>query len=639
MAASRKSRPAKIAPAKSSPWDSGWFPFVAGGLLILAALAAYHNSFAGPFIFDDELWITKNPTIRHLWPVWPVLSPPPNLIVSGRPVLNLSLAINYALSGTEVWSYHALNLAVHITAGLALFGIVRRTLLERPTSNILLRQGYGGQVEHPMSKSIQAARKSQVSNFRSEISEPTWLALAVAAIWMLHPLQTEAVTYIIQRAESIMGMFYLLTLYCFVRGTERRYQDSGARYQVSEGPKTGSLLSASAFWWRLASIFCCALGMATKEVMVSAPLIVLLYDRTFVAGSFREAWRQRWRMHLALAGTWLELGYLMAGISGRGAGFNLGITGWTYAMTECPIVVHYLWLAIWPHPLVLDYGGDLVKHFGEAVPSALILGMLVAGTLIALWRWPVWGFAGAWFFAILAATSSFVPVAFQPMAEHRMYLPLAAVVAVVVAGIYAGLGRRSAAVYLALAIGLGLLTARRNEDYRSALSIWSDTAARRPENPRAQYYLGLTLAGMGQLTEALGHFQEAARLKADYAEAYNNTGTCLLLLNRATEAVGQYEQALVYKTDYPEAHYNLGIALFDLGRFGEAARHYEEALRLEPDYAEAHSGLAAVWEQMGRTADAIEQYEEALRINPGLAGARTNLARLQAQPPLTGTGN
>jgi Flp pilus assembly protein TadD len=584
MAASRKSRSEKIAPAKPSFWDSGWFPFVAGGLLVLAALAAYHNSFSGPFIFDDELWITKNPTIRHLWPIWPVLSPPPGLIFQGRPVLNLSLAINYALSGTGVWGYHALNLAIHITAGLALFGIVRRTL-RRPVMRERFPTGAG-------------------------------LAFAVAAIWMLHPLQTESVTYVIQRAESLMGMFYLLTVYCFVRGTDS---------------------PASGIWYVL-SITACLCGMATKEVMVSVPLIVMLYDRTFVAGSFREAWRQRWRVHLGLAGTWLELGYLMSGIGGRGAGFGLGITGWTYALTECPVVVRYLWLAIWPHPLTLDYGGDVVKSVAEAAPYALILVVLVAGTVIALWRWPIWGFAGAWVFGILAATSSFVPVAFQPMAEHRMYLPLAAVVAMMVLGIYAGLGRRSVVVYLALVIGFGLLTACRNEDYRSELAIWSDTVAKRPRNPRAQYYLGMTLAGTGRLEEALGHFQEATRLKVDYAEAYNNIGTCLILLNRSAEAVGPYEQALVYKTEYPEADFNLGIAMFNLGRFDEAVQHYQEAVRLQPDYVDARLNLAVAWEKVGRTAEAIGQYTEVLRIDPSSTVAHDSLARLQAGQPAANAG-
>jgi protein O-mannosyl-transferase len=157
-------------------------------LVVAAGLLAYHNSFTGPFILDDVLSIPDNPTIRHLWPISQVLSPPALAGVGGRPVVNLSLAINYAFDGTEVWGYHALNLAIHILAGLTLFGIVRRTLLQP-----MLRGRFGAVADG--------------------------LAMATAVIWVVHPLQTEAVTYLSQRAESLMGLFYLLTLYCFIRGT------------------------------------------------------------------------------------------------------------------------------------------------------------------------------------------------------------------------------------------------------------------------------------------------------------------------------------------------------------------------------------------------------------------------------------
>ena len=179
-------------------------------------------------------------------------------------MVNLSLAINYALGGMATWGYHALNLAIHILAGLTLFGVVRRTLLQ---PSLLTRFG-------------QAALS---------------LALAVAVIWTIHPLQTEAVTYIAQRAESLMGLFYLLTVYCFIRGTE------------SETP---------GIWYKL-SVAACLLGMASKEVMISAPLMVLLYDRTFVGGSFRQAWERRRPLYMGLFGTWLLLGYLVVGTHNR----------------------------------------------------------------------------------------------------------------------------------------------------------------------------------------------------------------------------------------------------------------------------------------------------------------------------------
>ena len=252
-------------------------------VLIVAGLLAYHNSFTGPFIFDDRLSIQENPTIRHLWPISQPLSPPHAgaATVGGRPVINLSLAINYALGGLDVRGYHALNLGVHILAGLTLFGVVRRTLLQPR-----LRERFGA-----------------VANE---------LALAVAVLWTVHPLQTESVTYIVQRAESIMGLFYLLTLYCFIRGAE------------SPWPRV---------WYGLC-LSACALGMASKQVMASVPLLVMLYDRAFVSRSFREAWRRRWPLYLALASTWILLGYLVFfhgsfGNAVINAEFR-GVTWWQY---------------------------------------------------------------------------------------------------------------------------------------------------------------------------------------------------------------------------------------------------------------------------------------------------------------------
>jgi hypothetical protein len=170
---------------------------LAGCMVVLAALAVYGNTFSGPFIFDDVWSIENNPTIHHFGSA---LSPPADKGVGGRPILHLTYALNYALGGMKVWGYHAINLLIHVLAGLVLFGIIRRTLLERPTSN----------TEHPTSKSNQFPRQIRGTIFRAlSPTDALLLALAVAAIWVVHPLQTEAVTYISQRAESLMGLFYL----------------------------------------------------------------------------------------------------------------------------------------------------------------------------------------------------------------------------------------------------------------------------------------------------------------------------------------------------------------------------------------------------------------------------------------------
>ncbi|HTB80599.1 MAG TPA: tetratricopeptide repeat protein [Opitutaceae bacterium] len=559
---------------------SRWIIVLAGGFLALAGIAAYSNSFSGPFLLDDmSAIVQKNATIRHLWPVWPVLSPPGGLTVSGRPVLNLSLAVNYAFGGTQVGGYHGLNLAIHILAGLALFGIVRRTLL-RP----VLRERFGA-----------AALP---------------LALAVTALWTLHPLQTEAVTYVIQRAESLMGLFYLLTIYAFIRG--------------AESPKP--------LGWYAGSILACLLGMATKEVMVSAPLMVLLYDRTFVAGSFREACRQRWRFYLGLAGTWLLLGYLLFSTGGNRngtIGFNVGVAWWAYGLTQFEAVVRYLQLSLWPHPLIFEYGTFWVKQAGEVIPSAIIVILLIAGTVVALWRKPGLGFLGAWFFVMLAPTS-LVPGTTQMIVEHRMYLSLAAVVVLVVLGIFSLAGRRSLAVFLALAAGLGWATSRRNEDYRSEVSIWSDAVAKRPGSERAQNSLAVALFQAGRTAEAMAHGQEALRLQPDDPEAHFNMGTFLAGTGRLPEAVVEYENGLRLNADdswYSLAmvHYGLGFALFNTGRTAEAIEHFQESLRLQPDYAEARFGLGNALASAGRQPEAMVQYEEAIRLKPDYPEARTNL--------------
>jgi tetratricopeptide (TPR) repeat protein len=602
--------------------------FLAACLLILAVLAAYGNSLSRPFIFDDYPAIMDNPTIRHLGSAW---SPPHNgNAVDSRPLLNFSLAVNYTLGGLDVRGYHALNLAIHIFAALALFGIVRRTLLRQRLSEC--------------GRGVLTPRLAQM---RGEDTPPTTaisLALVVAVLWAVHPLQTESVTCVVQRSESLMGLFYLLTLYCFVRGTERRCQVSGARYHENESeprhtiPDSGQLSPDSCILtpgsWLVASLFFCLIGMATKEVMVSAPLMVLLYDRTFVAGTFREAWRQRWKLYLSLACTWLLLGYLVAaagGSRGQAAGFGLGVTPWTYALTQCQAVIHYLKLSVWPHPLILDYGIKVVRHLIDVLPQALLLVLLVVATILGLWRGSALGFVGAWFFAILAPSSSVVPLVQQTAAEHRMYLPLASVIVLVVMGLYAVIGRRAWLVSVGLAVLLIGLTVRRNEDYRSALSIWTDTVAKQPDNARAHNDLGYELYKSGRLEESIAHYLEALRLEPNDASSHFNLATALLQEGQLPEAIQEFRQALQLGLDDVRVHNNFGLALVQQGRTADAIEQYEAALRLDSGSAEVRNNLGDALLQMGRLPEAGRQFEAALQIDPNSAETYNNLGTVSVR--------
>jgi len=556
-------------PPAEPPQEPARWTVLAGGVAIAAAaVAAYAGTFSVPLLFDDESSIAGNPTLRHLASAfWP----PGDRTVTGRPFLNLSLAFNYAVGGTAVWSYHALNLAIHILAGLALFGIARRTLALRG------------------------------------VASGAAAAFSVAFLWTLHPLQSEAVTYIVQRAESLMGLFYLLTLYCFIRG-------AGAG-------------GWSRLLWYGASVGSCLLGMATKEVMASAPLVVFLYDRTFAAGGFGEAWRRRRGYYAALASTWLPLAFLVlsAHRQGSAAGPATGPSPWSYALTQFQAIVHYLKLCFLPYPLVFDYGTVLAAPSLQILPYALGVMGLAAATVWALFRRPAMGFLGACFLAILAPSSSVVPIAGETMAEYRMYLPLIPVLAAVVIGIFRWSGRAALPVCMIAAAGLGLATAERNRDYSSGLSIWSDTVARRPENFRAHSNLAGALLGVpGRLGDAVAQYEEAVRLRPDSAEGRNNLANALSNFpGRIDDAVVQYEEALRLEPGLYSAYVGLGNALSGMpGRLEQAIACYEAALRIRPDFAEGHFDLGnALSRTPGRLDAAIAQYEDALRLKPGLAEA------------------
>jgi hypothetical protein len=381
---------------------------LAAGLIVLAGVAAYWNSFAGVLAYDDQFAIVENPTIRQLWPLWPVLAPPHSgETVSGRPLLNLSLAINYAISGLEVWSYHLMNLAIHIAAALLLFGILRRTFLMP-----MLRGRFG--------------------------NAATTLALASALIWTIHPLQTESVTYIVQRAESLAGFFYLLTLYCVIRGAaavgqafQPDAESANVRLESLTYPKKGD----SPPWpWYAAAALACLLGTACKEILITAPMMVLLYDRTLLAGSFTETLRRRWGLYVGLVATWGLLACLVfsTGLIGRQS--EMGAPdAWSYARSQPGVILHYLRLSFWPGPLCMSYDWPVASTVGEILPGTIVVGLLLAATLWGvIWRKP-WGCLGAWFFLILAPTSTIMPLN-QLIHEHRMYLSLAAIAVLVVTG-------------------------------------------------------------------------------------------------------------------------------------------------------------------------------------------------------------
>ena len=513
----------------------------AAALVLAAALAAYSNSFAGILVFDDEPAIAQNTHLRSLWPLAAAMAAPADTTLSGRPAAALSFAIDYAISEDALRGYHRTNLLVHLAAALLLFGITRRTLL---TPALAPRYG----------------------------TAATRLAAIVALLFAVHPLGTSAVTYVVQRVESLMGMLYLATLYCAIRALD------------AEG-RTRLL-------WSGASVLACALGMATKEVMATAPLAVALWDWTFAPGraSSRRA------LYGALASTWIVLAVLVAG-GHRSLSVGFGFAEWPwwrYLMTQAGVLVRYLRLAFAPDDLVLDYDWRPAS-LPQAVPPIAAIGVLLALTIVGVARRRPAAFAGAWCFLVLAPTSSVIPIATEVAAEHRMYLPVAGIAALVVIGLFEA-GRRLAGPSAktqssfataglvaagAVAVLFGYLTHARNADYHDYDRIWLDTIAKRPQNVRAR----------------------------------NNYATSLLLQGRYAEAE-RHLRAAVERPGFADAEMNLGVALSAQGALDEGAAHLRRAIAIQPRLVDARRNLAETYVRQRRPGEAVAEYATILESQP-----------------------
>jgi protein O-mannosyl-transferase len=546
--------------------------------IVSAAAWAYSTSFAGVFVYDDQFAIVENPNIKSLWPLTTALAAPAESPVSGRPTASLSLAINYALAPEDardvmapagpfdppdvtekflrnVWGYHAVNLVLHIAAALALFGVIRRTLVTARLTGL-------------------------------EASASTWVAASAATVFAVHPLTVDAVTYIAQRTEVLMGLCYALTVYGAIRAWEA---------PASSRPRLA---------WTIVSVVACGLGMGSKQTMVTAPLVVWVWDWIFGPADRGEDRQARRTLYAGLAATWLLLAASVAYERWpTSIGLNLeGWTPWTYLLTQSTVICHYVRLAILGGPLVLDYDGwPMSRSLVAVLPFALPLAVLCGATVWGVVRRRAWAFPLTVCYAALAPSSSVLPLATEIAAERRMYVPLAALIALAAAGAFV-LGRRLVAraaslsasrvivlrviagtATAVLVIDYGSMTLARNRDFWSDERIWADAVEKRPTNPRARLNYGVDLAQARRVAEAEVQLREAVRLKDTSAPAHANLGSVLCSLGRVEEGATHLERALAIDPTYTKAYNNLGEAYGALGRRALAARYFGLAVKEAPD--------------------------------------------------------
>ena len=525
------------------------WPFL-HGLALLVSLT-FWNSQTGVFLFDDFASIHQNATIRELWPPWTALNPPGRgESVSGRPLANLTLAINYAAGGLDVRGYHVVNILLHLACVLLAFGVTRRLL--------------------------RLVSASTVSNRSNEI------AFSIAAIWAVHPLQTEVVDYIVARTESLMAACYLLAIYASIRA----HEEPGRR-------------------WNLVAIVAAGFGMLSKESMATVPVAVTLIDRALLFPSFADAFRARRSLYLGLCASWLILAALAtAAPRASSAGFairsdvaaDVSLAG--YLRNQSLIVPHYFKLLVWPTDLVLDYGYVAPLKTTDVLPYAA--ACLALCVVVVLWwfRDPKAALLPLICLLLLAPTT-LVPIVSEVGAERRMYLPSLVLISAMLSVAWQVIPRKIVIAIVAVVIGaLAVTSVKRNTEYSSTYEMWRTVVERRPHG---RAHLNLAVAA-----------NEAGR-----------TDEVLPLLRKAV-------------LDFPDAEHPLGERLYLERRYREAISHLETFLRLRPTHVQAQAAkqlLIRSWTDLaiqesaaGRLREAHEAFSQALSLDPDNPDLRRNVA-------------
>jgi tetratricopeptide (TPR) repeat protein len=598
-------------------------------ILLLWALlgAAYSNSFQSAPVFDGAKILTQDSRIRAVTPenirrifsqeYWYKGAP------SGlyRPLTTLSFLLNYAAlgNGPNPAGYHWTNFALH--------GI-----------NVTLIYALGILI----------------------FADPA-LALALAALWGLHPLLTDSVTNIAGRADLLAAFGVLAALLCYMKGVTARSLTASEHSRDGHRSLTVAARSPRGrrrLAWLAAMVAAQAVGLFAKENAAVLPGILLLYD---LAWPQRSTWRARAPAYAALAlpiALWLYLrSQVQTHMLIHFLENPLVSAGYLPArLTAVKAIGKLLWLFVWPARLSADYSYNAIPLFGwrifewEDTKALIALAVCLGAALLAVRlrqrRKPLFFFLG-FFFVALLPTANLVILIGSIMAERFAYLPSLGLAGCAVVAFHELVRRlpfkpsssaRAGSIALAfVCLGMAARTYARNLDWRDELSFWTSTVSVSPGSARPHNNLGNTLSRLpGRLPDAIAEFEAALRIWPDYADAHYNLGNALAQVpGRGPDAIAEYRRALRIEPDFAQAHINLGNLLAQMpGRGPDAIAQFETALRTDPDLADAHYNLGTILAQIpGRGPDAVAQFQATLRIQPDSAKAHNNLGTVLSQLP------
>jgi cytochrome c-type biogenesis protein CcmH/NrfG len=585
-------------------------------ILVIGALI-YSNSFGVPFVFDDQESIVSNPVIRNLENFYANYSgyeEHPHRFIG-----DLTFALNYRFGGLQVFGYHLFNLVIHLGNGLLLYALVR----------LIFRSPY--------------LRASRLAPRAGEA------ALIASLLFVVHPVQTQAVTYIVQRLASLTTFFYLLALLLYAQ----------ARLLTTPGAHAiGQPQPAEASWWKpallLAGSFVSAvLAMKTKEIAFTLPFAAMLLEASF----FRGPWPKRLSYLLPLLLTALIVPLSVVSAGGSAGDLLSDVGGQLRANNEMPrmhylfsqfrVIVTYLRLLVLPVNQNLDYDYPVYSTFFTP-PIFLSFLLLVSLLGLAVYLYftsrpkphalgpasdpamRLIGFGIIWFFLTLSVESSLIPIE-DIIFEHRLYLPaIGAFIAAAAALLLAAEIRFQKAVWLAVALIIlcfGVGTYRRNGVWQSSVSLWRDVVQKSPGKVRPYNNLGAALNDAGQPQEAIPVLTQAVRVKPDHADAWYNLGRSYLFTNQSGEAVKSLQEAIRLNPDYDDAFVNLAAALNRERRFADAAQILEGKLGRLGGRAEARFNLGVAYFFLGKREGARRELQAVVLLDPRIAAPLADLLR------------
>ncbi len=540
--------------------------FIFIGLLVFATLLVYANSFHSPFVFDDYNTIVKNnPQLQIDDLTFTALK---NAVVqstsSNRPVASMTLALNYYFGGVETFGYHAVNVGIHMLTGICLFFLII-TLLKHAASS----SAPGG---NPSRNQIDARN--------------SWIAFLSALIWLLHPLQTNGVTYIVQRMTSLSVLFYLLSMLLYIHG----------RTLMRRGHLKQSVFSFSGCF---ATGICAVLS---KEIAATLPLFILLYEWFFLQDLRAIKIRTMIIGGLVSVVTFWGIAWFFLGVhpvdrilAGYG---HWGFTLSERVLTEFRVIAYYLSIMIFPHPdrLMLDYDYPLSHSIvdpGATLISAVMVLLIFIIAVYSAKKHRLLAFGILWFLGNLMIESSVIGI--EIIYEHRLYLPSMMIFFLLIDGgdkLISVKRVKQAGVVVTL-LTLSLWTFQRNQTWRDDVGFWKDNARKAPHDARPLQNIAYAMQQRESHKEAVLYYQKALELEEDPA-AFYNMGISLGEMGFHLEAVMAYKQADQQNYDAKDLHGKLAYELTMLGEFNKALENYQRAIAIDSGNQKAKDDLDAL---------------------------------------------